>query len=229
MAGLPDHCPNCGEELEFFNDQRDVALCLGCGHKIMLLAEKPPSPKAPLPPEEPRFASPVSNLKPISFDAPMYPPSDDAEGAKPKDAKTRALLADAEKQAELYFKQGADGVRYRSGLVSKSGYEAVLKYFGEAKNEDPKNSRLYVSASRFFARANLEAFKNKSRKLKNKAKFIATYTSLMDSAVSFAQGDYEKRAYQNEKQQTLAMLEAELAKLNAPQGGESDGGDELDF
>lgn len=118
------------------------------------------------------------------------------------DHKFESDLALAENLAKMYFELGNSVTNYDTVWQAYCNLEA---------NGGSAQSKFWISMARFYVKGNLRGFKDGSRFLKDRSKFIYFYSLYMDNAIKFATEE-EKSAYSKEKEKTLDELKSELEK-----------------
>ena len=110
--------------------------------------------------------------------------------------------------ARVYFEEGSGAVIYGT----ESGFEAVIKYYGEAELDGGvEQVEYYLNLSRFVVKGKLKGYEEGTIPLRSRQKFKDYYKFLMSSALLYAT-ENQKQEIAKERDETLAVLEIELAK-----------------
>ena len=107
----------------------------------------------------------------------------------------------------VFFEDGPGAVFHGT----ETGFDAVIQYFSEAEADGAKEPEYSLSLSRFVVKGRLKEIESGTRPLKDKQKFKDYYKFLINAALLHAP-ENQKQEIIKEREETLAMLEVELAK-----------------
>ncbi len=125
-----------------------------------------------------------------------------------------AKLALADNLAELYFLRGPASVHYGA----QTGYDAIFSCYTAAELIGGYESKYWLHVARFYVKANVEGFKNRTRVMTSREKFYFACTYYMDTAIKYA-AEEERPALMQEKQDMLQYLNRELANIKEKKAG----------